>query len=246
MQPIVFGGEALRECQGVRIAMQELLGSGTYGAVHRACFNDNCNTAVKLLPLVTQAQGIEFASEYAFAKRASDRGYGPRILHACIARDPSGAWFGLLVTEQFDSSLESLGSQWCSDPTNAIFVAEQLHELVDAMHADDIVHADLLPKNVLYRADAQGRITDIRFTDWGLSFLRNALPNDELFGNLFAYHFNTPQVTTYAAVKRSPLRNLTLEQVKENPFYLDAGILLLADECAETARESIQMDWRAT
>lgn len=224
----MFGGQALRECTGVRIAMKELLGSGTYGAVHRACFNEDCHAAVKLQPLITQQQGEEFAREYGFSKRASDRGYGPRILHACVAKDPTGAYVGLLVTEQFDGSLQEF--PWCNDADNARFVAEELGRIVHEMHSDGIVHADLLPKNLLYRANEQGKITDLKATDWGLSFFTAQPPSVEMLDKLVTYHFYEPKVATFGALalESRPL----LENVIANPFLLDQPMQLLADQCA--------------
>lgn len=251
--PILLDGAVLVGCGEARVVLRELLGAGAHGRIYRACVEQSCDTAVKIQLLRDANAAASFRRESELGMRAAERGYGPRVFLACIVpasslpaqylpsgnAAPVGASLGVIVSERYDGSLDRLGvARWCTENVeNAKRVRAELHALVARLHADRVVHADLLPKNVLYRADpSSGRITAVTLTDWGLGFTEQSAPNEAHLRQLFAYNLKDPAQPTWSSIQRRPqLRDLTLDDVKQNPFLLDAPMLALVDDCVEFA-----------
>ena len=237
--------DQLFACPALQLELRGLLGEGAYGKVFQACEMADCRKVVKVQVLADQLAQQNFAKEVEFSRIASDNDFGPRLFSACITdgerlvdlfrgqgrfsllpmrNQPS---VGIMVSEMWDGALDKLlkDDGWCDQALYRAF-----EERVARMHALDIVHADLLPKNVLYKYDESGNVAELIPTDFGLSFYASEfaeLPEDWRL-KLAIYNLKNPDQPTWPAIEQTPkLLDATWQEVQEDPFLLDEPLLVL-------------------
>ena len=245
LTPIEVPQEQLLACPALQLELRELIGEGAYGRVFKACEQADCRKVVKVQILPDNEAQNDFVKEANFTSIASDNDFGPRLFSACVTdgkrlfdlftgrgrfslvplRDQPS--IGLMVSELWDGSLEEIIADravWCA---RSVFQA--LESRVARMHELGIVHADLLPKNVLYKHDQSGRIIDLIPTDFGVSFYATdfaTFPVDWQF-KLAQYNLKNPNQPTWSAIEQTPrLRDVTWEDIQQDPFLLDEPLLV--------------------
>jgi serine/threonine protein kinase len=227
--------------------LKELLGAGAFGTVYQVCQENDCGLAIKLVILKTDWDVEKFRREAEIAQVASDGGYGPKLYMVCIgdgsrlqsmlspahwvANFVKAPVVGIIVQEAWDGSLSRLSPhRWCTAD-----VLAQLEKQVKTMHDDGFVHADLLPKNVLFRRRSDGGL-DVTLTDFGNSFrLDHKHPQRASWLQTLYEYMWSPQNSAAQAIGSSWLSKVTLLDIVNNPKLLDEPILqLLRQGCQGT------------
>lgn len=240
-------------CPAVKLQLKQLLGQGAFGTVFRVCDSVDCEKVIKVQLLPTERRISVFEDEISKGVRAHNKGYGPKLFWGCVSdgqrlqtlvgqtkfnleKFADAPAIGITVQEAWDGSLDQLPARlWC----NANVLA-QLENQVDRMHEDGFVHADLLPKNVLYKWN-NGNIL-VTLADFGNSFPIANPPSDSWLTNIYNYFWYHPkawQPTDYA-LQHSWLKNITLEQVLAKPELLDEPMLeYVRRQCPNPAARGI-------
>jgi hypothetical protein len=239
------------------VVVRELIGAGTYGKVYRTCLEGDCNVVVKVQvlsqpdPSKASKQSYEelirdFDNEAALAKRASDGGYGPRVLLACrgaghadnelaLALELAVPYeVGLIAMERWDGSLRQLA--WCHSAERSAEVARLLEAKVAAMRADNVVHADLQPANVFYRLRGR-RVVDLAIGDYGYAFDLTQPHERALIEQMYKWNYYDGTTGNYA--QADPLLSQErLEDVLQDPSMLDEPMLVMARTCAKARADT--------
>lgn len=130
----------------------------------------------------------------------------------------------LLVTELFDGgTLDDLLKKGALSPP----IVDKLQLLITKLHALNLVHGDLQPKNVLVSSQTaasakNGDAVRLVLTDWGLAFPFGSLPRIP-WTALLAYHREQPQTKDY-------YNNLEISDLIDSPALIDNGLLYLQKE----------------
>jgi serine/threonine protein kinase len=263
----LVGDGLLPRVPDIKLMLKELLGEGSYGSVFEVCNRDGeCGKVIKIQVLFSQSRVNAFINEVNIAHRASERGYGPQLLWGAVTStaglqelfvnpekstkvmqfldENAEEAFGLMVQEKWEKSLDTKPSyKWCSTDSGSFKSSlESLLQKINMMHEDGIVHADLLPKNILYRVvDGKGQFA---ITDFGLSFRRDNAKKLNWLNTMYLYHFRESRNSTFAAVQRTDLRHVGLSDIAANPFLLDEPLrqtVLLG--CPKISVKDIQQNY---
>ena len=249
-EPISVPEEQLLACPALQLELRELIGQGAFGKVFKACEANECRKVVKVQILKDKKAAKRFSREVEFMRTASNSDFGPRLFEACITdgirlmdlftgetvkefRDQPS--IGLTVSELWNGSLDELkldDATWCSQ-----IVLEKFQARVARMHSFGIVHSDLLPKNVLYKEDSRGVVTDLIPTDFGISFYATEFRDFPIEKQEWAFWYNLKDTTqpTWQVIEDTPeLSNATLQDVQQNPFILDDPIIALLSRICTT------------
>ena len=246
--------DSMLECPAIKLNLQNLLGQGAYGRVFRVCDREDCEKIIKVQILRNSTAVKSFVNEVKLTKKAADGDYAPRVFFACltdgkrivdllgpkalegfkdIGENPQ---VGIIVQEKWDGSIENLQPwQWCDEDNYARLLSK-----VQQMHLDGITHADLLPKNVLYKMQ-NGLVVDLMPTDFGLSFERGNRPSQSWLETLWDYHYNKPEQPTAPAIASTWLKNVQADDVEANPDLLDEPLLqMMRIGCPTTTEPTVQ------
>jgi len=153
-----------------------------------------------------------FERECCFAQRAQEHRYGVPVLDVF-----STGQCAVLVLEAYDMTL----GQWF-DGTRSLAELQLLERLLDKriarLHADGVVHGDLLPKNVVCRLRGN-RLADVALIDFGISFTTEERVPAEVYQVLHDYLFHpTQSLSRHLGIVPS------LAEVMQEPTLLDAPL----------------------
>jgi len=210
--------------------IQKLLGTGTYGTVHSALnykLDPNKKYAVKFQNLYVDKNKFtnptdynkqkeflinEFQNEVNIWKKLNEYNIGPKIYDVRICTDIE---IGLIASELWSSSLKS--NELCNlDP----LLIKKLRNQINKMHEYYYIHYDIKPDNILVKKDKNGNIIDLTLSDFGLTAQKeNKLIEPEIFYQYHSYY--SPNF----------YRQVTLEDVKKNPYLFDFGLLYEIQLC---------------
>lgn len=101
--------------------------------------------------------------------------YALPLLERDLLRERKYPKFGCFFIELMDGSLEDLMQDMILDPDkyrkykNLTYIPQILRALIDEIHSMDIIHADLLPKNIMYKLDNDRKIIKIKIIDFGIA-----------------------------------------------------------------------------
>jgi len=184
-----------------------------------AYYQPNCAAAqdaagkAMVLKLIAQERD-EFEREAGFAQLAAQHGIAPALHEARWLADRDA---GLLVLERWDLSLEELLARpsLCVEALRR--VQRALRRVLRALRQIGVVHADLLPKNIVVRLRG-GRVDAVALIDWGLSFYAAEVGAAWWLGALVVY---------FAQLRSWPGHSAAALQAA--PHLLDRHILLELD-----------------
>jgi len=166
--------------------LKGVLGEGGFGKVFLACAGDRCKlpSDYRLVMKIQPVREQKFERELEFTKLASDLGVGPYMSFWCgdirpelveVLNLDAAERFAVIVLDRWDVDLAHLKPNLIRGSTlrstrNRKTVENILREKINRLHTAGVIHADLLPKNVLLRVDPDFNITDVCLTDYGISF----------------------------------------------------------------------------
>ena len=194
----------------------------------------------------------QFANEIQITRLASEKGFGPTTFFTEIfARQnipsPSNSssgrvkgWLrrlnksvdtvGVIVQERWDGSLDNLEAEhWRNTEDvlaqrNLTTIQRVLTYKLNTMWLYGFTHADLLAKNVLYRLNNEGEITDVTPADFGLSF--RVWQKTDAFMQMLYEYFSDAGQREYSGLQAPRLMdNFTFDTVKAFPPILDYVML---------------------
>lgn len=217
--------------------IQKILGSGTYGSVHSALdskdyLNPNKKYAVKFQNLYvdknkysTKNYNIQkdfliknFTEEAKISQLLNDYNIGPKIYDAWIC---TSVEIGITVTELWDSTLEE--KDLCTLDPNLI---QKLRNQINEMHKYYYIHYDIKPDNILVKKDKNGTIIDLTLADFGLTSKNiNTSITPEIF-----YNYHSKFAPNF-------YKQVTLEDVKKNPYLFDYGLLYEIQICNPNVKQ---------
>jgi len=158
--------------------LERLLGVGGMGAVYAARHRNGARAAVKVLsPSMGRLPHIRkrFLHEGYAANRVDHAG-AVRVLDDDVIQDGSEEGTAYLVMELLDG--ESLSDRAKRDPPlterDLLEIADGVLAVLDAAHANGVVHRDLKPDNLFLALDPDKEGAQIKVLDFGLARLLEA------------------------------------------------------------------------
>ena len=158
--------------------LERLLGVGGMGAVYAARHRNGARAAVKVLsPSMGRLPHIRkrFLHEGYAANRVDHAG-AVKVLDDDVIQDGSDEGTAYLVMELLDG--EPLSDRAKSDPPlterDLLEIADGVLAVLDAAHANGVVHRDLKPDNLFLARDPEREGTQIKVLDFGLARLLEA------------------------------------------------------------------------
>lgn len=158
--------------------LERLLGVGGMGAVYAARHRNGARAAVKVLsPSMGRVPHIRkrFLHEGYAANRVEHAG-AVKVLDDDVVADGDGEGTAYLVMELLDG--ESLGDRAKRDPPlgerELLEVADGVLAVLDAAHANGVVHRDLKPDNLFLARDPERDGIVVKVLDFGLARLLEA------------------------------------------------------------------------
>jgi serine/threonine-protein kinase len=158
--------------------LERLLGVGGMGAVYAARHRNGARAAVKVLsPQSGRLPHIRdrFLREGYAANRVEHPG-AVKVLDDDVIQDGEDEGTAYLVMELLEG--ESLQDRAKREPPlgerDLLEVADGVLAVLDAAHANGVVHRDLKPDNLFLARDAERKFTQIKVLDFGLARLLEA------------------------------------------------------------------------
>ncbi len=208
--------------------MDKYIAEGTYGIVYKSCdLKGDCNYVLKIQVFIdtvdkSLSESIaEWKKEALLVKKLSeDYDIGAKFIGAWMC----GSVTGIIVSKLWDGALGS-GGNWQTVICPPKHLVEKLENQVRILHDKlNLVHADILPKNILIKKDSAGVITDITLTDFGMcqspaEFQKDQKTHDWI-KTLYDYHFGHLYLRPYYFDK-----HVSLQDVIGDPKHLDFDLL---------------------
>ncbi len=178
--------------KGRDVAVDELIGNGGFGKVYAVCESrtSSCTLrgefawAMKLQLLENPfVVNDHFLEEVSWAERVAGWNIGvklsewdittvgslPESMQEFKGETPSSTVLvGITITDRWTSDLRRIRQDWAFAAKAQIL--QRLEQVITTLHGHSIVHADLLPKNVLVRFSPHGEFEDLTLTDFGFTF----------------------------------------------------------------------------
>jgi eukaryotic-like serine/threonine-protein kinase len=158
--------------------LERLLGVGGMGAVYAARHRNGARAAVKVLsPSMGRVPHVRkrFLHEGYAANRVDHAG-AVKVLDDDVIQDGTEEGTAYLVMELLDG--ESLGDRAKREPPlgerDLLEIADGVLAVLDAAHANGVVHRDLKPDNLFLARDPERQGTQIKVLDFGLARLLEA------------------------------------------------------------------------
>jgi tRNA A-37 threonylcarbamoyl transferase component Bud32 len=164
-KPLEFNRITRKDGHAIKVAkvclsgytLNKYLAEGTYGVVYKACNIDgNCNYVIKVQEFTYDHQIDEFKREANLSIMLNEYDIGSKVVGAWMC----GSDRGFIVSELWDGDLKD--NECISKPLVA-----KLKKQIEKLHSLDLVHGDILPKNILVKRDKNGKVTDVTLTDFG-------------------------------------------------------------------------------
>jgi len=202
--------------------LKNLIGEGGWGTVSKACLNKKCTYAVKLVDAATRDEVKAFDTETKIQKDLWENGQvGPKFY---------GSWkcdnVGLSVTDMWDGEL----------PRESVLSANLLSKIlkqIHAIHKKNIVHGDILRKNILVKLTADHKIKDITITDFGSANKISKWKKErQSITNFYRYHLQSA-----AARKYYRRYNIQLKDVIKDPRHLDFAMLYALSQRSKAGKQ---------
>jgi len=191
--------------------IKKFIAGGTVGQVYQVCkeVQDDCDYVMKIVTTNNDPELLEqFDTESAFTQLLSDEaGVGPEVF---------GAWkcenYGFMVLEKWDGDVGPY-------EVLPMDVLASLEDDVTTLHEMNIVHADIMPRNVLANRDAQGVPIDATLTDFSHTQYVNDFLKDVDFVKVM-YNYHRKEYPKYFKQEK-----VTLARVLQDPRLLDWGLI---------------------
>jgi hypothetical protein len=217
----------------------KFLSAGTYGSVYKSCdINANCNYAIKFQKFnandsedsssedsdtkaaITENRD-DWRKEAEIVKRLSEKyDIGPKYIGHWTCGDNDE--IGVIIAELWDRSMQDkfLPNYTLCLPRNLI---DKLSNQIAILHDNEnLVHADIFPKNVLVKIDKNGNITDATITDFGSLLTPDEWRKEDdkrrWLRTWYDYHYGLYSFVTEDYQKD---KQITFDKVYDDPRLLD-------------------------
>ena len=248
----------------IPVAVAERIGSGTFGRVYAICQSSDSSCTMRgefgwamKLQLLEKNNDVtdHFLVEVDRNRRAATLGVGVQMHDWDIVTVDSlplplqnfgrpvkpKTLVGIMIQDRWMSDLGKVRQDWVF--ASKARIIRRLEELISVMHANNTIHADLMPKNVLVRFSPLGEFEDLTLADFGFAFPASRLWQ-EIPGwtsERLAYYFDGSNITTARlpntylplVITAQKIHNkeptadpsLIADWTLQNPFALDKLIL---------------------
>lgn len=213
--------------------IKHFLGSGSYGEVYASCLNNNCDYAVKIQQIDDERDQKDFLREVNIGKEMTKHNISVPIkaFWFCKSTLPTLA---VIVQEKYDQNMSY------RELRDNLKIKKKAYDLVQKMHAVGVIHADLFPRNIMYKKTKSGR-EKIRFIDWGLAWKYKKSKfghHRESFIDSLIEHYRS-HVGDHSFV----LENNTNERLKDNLKLLDYVVVTLKPKAFNTREQKISFEY---
>lgn len=202
--------------------LKSLLGRGAFGSVFRACKNDICDIAVKVLIITTVNM---FQNEVNSMKLLNTYDLGPKFLGACV---DSYLNVGVIFMEAWDATLED----HCTLTDSLVL---KLLDQIKTYHQLGWLHLDITDRNILLKLDSSGNPIDITLADFGTSKRNETFTRHSLNNYIWYQEELYPRVYNKGMIDR--------DDVLENPalldYYIMYDILICNDVISQSTKDLI-------
>jgi serine/threonine protein kinase len=191
--------------------IKEYISSGTYGSVHKACLEDNCDYVIKIMSTDDLPSKIEEGER---TKEMSNLEIGPKYYGSWTCLDDN---VFIIVTEKWDDELKVNDIQNLDKE-----IIDKYEELVKKLNNSGYIHMDLLPKNILVQRYKDLTVIDITLTDFGIMVTKDKINtlDPAWINTMYEYYMGYTSTAEYFEDK-----NITLEDVIKNPIHFDKALL---------------------
>jgi serine/threonine protein kinase len=215
-QRMVARSVAISPTKLKRYDFGSVLGSGTSGTVYQAQKSEKRKGA-KDVAIKVQMAGEDFGEELRQVKQWSKLGAGPTFIQAWVADG-----VGFIATDKWDMSLLDY-IQGLPEPNKFKLsegLAFKLETLIRRMHEQNVVHGDILEKNILVNVGPDGQVCDLVLTDFGLTDTVEGWQEDPFFLGTMRKYLVDENSTT-----RGYMQTISPDELMLNPRHLDYALL---------------------